>query len=140
MSIATMSIQAAATQTFMNIARVSAPAMGAMKGFMSIPRTSAHTGATLTCELRITGDLEGVGYRWSLARLARSMGLSGWVQKQGDGQVQAVISGPTEAVQSMIEWARRGTVGARVQSVQVSDAQGSFEGFEQRESAWLEAH
>lgn len=107
---------------------------------MSIASVSARAGATQTCQLHITGDLQGVGYRWSMAQLARSLGLSGWVHKQDDGHVQAVVSGPTDSVQALIEWARRGPAGARVQAVQVSDADWPFDGFEQRETAWQTVH
>jgi acylphosphatase len=91
---------------------------------------------TRTCLLQITGELQGVGYRWSMAQLARSLGLGGWVQKQIGGSVQAVISGPTDSVQALIEWAAHGPSGAKVDSVQVRPAEGHFRGFEQRETGW----
>jgi acylphosphatase len=92
--------------------------------------------ATRTCHLQISGDLQGVGYRWSMAQLARSLGLSGWVGKQIGGNVQAIVSGPTDSVHALIEWAHRGPSGAKVQSVWVTPAEGSFRGFEQRETGW----
>jgi acylphosphatase len=95
-----------------------------------------YEASTLTCHLQITGDLQGVGYRWSMAQLARSLGLSGWVQKQISGHVQATISGPADSVQALITWATHGPTGARVQSLVVTPAQGVFNGFEQRETGW----
>ena len=92
--------------------------------------------ATRVCHLQISGDLQGVGYRLSMAPLARSLGLSGWVRKQIDGNVQAVVSGATDSVQALIERARRGTSGAKVLSVSVTLAEGNFRGFEQRETGW----
>jgi len=89
---------------------------------------------TLTRHLRITGRVQGVGYRWSLARQARALGLAGWVRNRLDGSVEALASGPAPAVQTLIDWARRGPELARVDGVVVTpvEADAALDGFEQR--------
>ena len=91
---------------------------------------------TLTRHLRITGRVQGVGYRWSLARQARALGLAGWVRNRLDGSVEALAHGPAPAVQALIDWAHRGPELARVDGVVVSAAEpeGDLAGFEQRET------
>jgi acylphosphatase len=88
-----------------------------------------------TRHLRITGRVQGVGYRWSMAQQAQALGVSGWVRNRRDGSVEAVASGSAAAVQALIEWAQCGPMGARVDGVEAGVAEGGFVGFEQRETA-----
>ena len=72
--------------------------------------------------LRITGRVQGVGYRaWALQMAAR-LGLRGWVRNRSDGSVEALVVGEEEAVAAMIEACRDGPPAARVSEVAVSDA------------------
>lgn len=93
------------------------------------PRTTRH--------LRITGRVQGVGYRWNMAQQAQALGITGWVRNRRDGSVEALASGPVSAVQALIEWAQRGPAMAWVDGVEVREALGAAEelsGFEQRET------
>jgi len=72
--------------------------------------------------LRITGRVQGVGYRaWAIETAAR-LRLRGWVRNRGDGSVEALVIGPDDAVAAMIEACRVGPFAARVTEVAVSDA------------------
>ena len=66
----------------------------------------------------IRGRVQGVGYRYFVEREAQSRGLEGWVRNRRDGCVEAVFSGPAEAVTAMIEACRRGPSSARVEALQ----------------------
>jgi acylphosphatase len=72
--------------------------------------------------LSITGLVQGVGYRVSFQKQARALGLAGWVRNRLDGSVEAMVRGDGEALTRLIEWARRGPRGARVDNVKVVDA------------------
>ena len=90
---------------------------------------------TATCHLQIRGLVQGVGYRRSLVQAARRLGVQGWVRNRHDGSVEAIASGPQAALDDLVEWARHGPAGARVEAVDVSPAEGVFDGFEQRPTA-----
>ncbi|MFN2317564.1 MAG: acylphosphatase [Gemmatimonadales bacterium] len=63
---------------------------------------------------RITGRVQGVGFRWFVRGEARSRGLAGWVRNLPDGSVEVLVRGP-EAVLAGLERAlARGPAGARV--------------------------
>ena len=92
---------------------------------------------TITRHLRISGRVQGVGYRWSMAQQAQALGITGWVRNRRDGSVEALVCGAADALQSLIDWAQRGPAMARVESVEVREALGAAEvlsGFEQRET------
>jgi acylphosphatase len=86
----------------------------------------------ITRQLLITGRVQGVGFRFYMERKARELGLTGWVRNCRDGSVEAVIQGASEAVETMIAWARRGPPSAVVADVRVTDASGDFATFEAR--------
>jgi acylphosphatase len=73
-----------------------------------------------TVRLRITGQVQGVGYRLWATRAAASLGLRGWVRNRRDGSVEALVTGAPEAVATMIEAARKGPIGAQVTDVTVT--------------------
>jgi len=85
--------------------------------------------------LVITGLVQGVGYRYHMARTARGLGISGWVRNRVDGSVEALVSGPADAVAAIIHWARQGPPDAQVAHVAVELAAASGSGFEQLPTA-----
>jgi acylphosphatase len=77
----------------------------------------------LSARLRITGRVQGVGYRaWAVQRASR-LGLRGWVRNRSDGSVEALVIGEDDAVARMIEACREGPFGARVSDVSIGDAE-----------------
>ena len=73
---------------------------------------------TSVLQLKIRGVVQGVGYRWSMAREARRLGLTGWVRNRHDGSVELVAAGPEAAVEQMVEACWGGPPAAAVHIVQ----------------------
>jgi acylphosphatase len=73
--------------------------------------------AAESLRLRITGKVQGVGYRLWATRTAASLGLRGWVRNRRDGSVEALVTGRPENVAAMVDAAHKGPPGARVAEV-----------------------
>ena len=85
--------------------------------------------ATIVKHLSISGQVQGVGFRYYMQRKARELGVTGWVRNCRDGSVAAAVQGTPEAVNSMIAWARRGPASALVREVTIADGSGDYSGF-----------
>ena len=84
-------------------------------------------------QLRLHGRVQGVFFRAWSAETAQSLGLSGWVRNRRDGTVEMLVQGEEEAVARMIERCRQGPPAARVDRIDVEEADESASGgFEQR--------
>ena len=81
----------------------------------------------------VYGQVQGVGFRYAVARAASSRGVAGWVRNRPDGTVEAVFEGDPDAVESLERLCREGPRGAVVTGVDVEEetAEGLL-GFEVR--------
>lgn len=79
------------------------------------------TGGPTTVRVLVSGRVQGVGFRAWTGRTAAALGLSGWVRNRRDGRVEAVFTGPAEAVARMLDACRRGPAAARVEAVETFD-------------------
>lgn len=68
--------------------------------------------------LIIHGRVQGVGYREWLRRRACDAGLAGWARNRADGTVEALLSGPSDAVEMVATAALRGPSGASVRQIE----------------------
>lgn len=74
--------------------------------------------------LRITGLVQGVGFRWFVREHARRLGLAGWVRNEPDGAVLLEVEGAAELVGELQAAVQCGPAGARVDLVQAHPAGG----------------
>jgi acylphosphatase len=66
----------------------------------------------------VSGMVQGVGFRWFVARHARSLGLAGYARNLPDGRVEVVVSGPDEALPALERLLRAGPANAQVEGVE----------------------
>ncbi|WP_064705177.1 acylphosphatase [Rhizobium bangladeshense] len=68
--------------------------------------------------VRISGRVQGVGFRmWTRGEASR-LGVTGWVRNEADGSVAALVAGSDSAISTMIERLRSGPAGASVSGVE----------------------
>jgi len=70
-------------------------------------------------DLKISGMVQGVGYRYYAYRRAVSLGLTGWVRNDRDGAVTASVEGDRASIENLIVELRAGPSGAVVADVVV---------------------
>lgn len=88
----------------------------------------------------ISGQVQGVSFRYYTFHEALRLGLDGWVRNLRDGRVEAVFQGERPLVEQMLTWCRNGPPGARVDEVGVDwlDAQQDLPPFQVRGTAALD--
>ena len=70
-------------------------------------------------EVRVSGRVQGVSFRWSAQEQARSLGVGGWVRNEPDGSVLLHVEGEDDPVDALVAWCRVGPSAARVEDVAV---------------------
>jgi acylphosphatase len=82
-------------------------------------------------EAIVAGNVQGVGFRWFVQRLASRLELDGWVANRPDGSVEVVAEGSRAALEELLTGLRRGPAAADVVDVGVAwgSATGGIGGF-----------
>ena len=78
-------------------------------------------GAVMRRRVIVHGRVQGVGFRFAVARAADSRGVAGWVRNRPDGAVEAVFEGEPEAVEPLVRLCSEGPRGAEVTRVEVEE-------------------
>ena len=86
--------------------------------------------------LHVRGQVQGVGFRYFVAKSAGELGATGWVRNRWDGSVEVLAEGREDALNVLLDAVRRGPRGANVTEVQAEwgEAAGSFSSFQIRSS------
>ena len=70
----------------------------------------------------VSGKVQGVFYRASTAEHARALGVTGYAKNLADGRVEVLACGEEMKVMELIDWLWKGPPAAKVQAVDVQDA------------------
>lgn len=76
-----------------------------------------------TLHVRISGRVQGVGFRWFVRQEARRLGVAGWVRNLTDGSVELTVAGEATAVRRLIDHVRVGPDSAHVTEVRTEDVE-----------------
>jgi acylphosphatase len=72
------------------------------------------SGDARAVRIRLTGRVQGVGFRWFVRREAQELGLTGRVRNLPDGSVEVEAAGGPEPLAAFRARLRQGPPGARV--------------------------
>ncbi|ADU96326.1 acylphosphatase [Thermovibrio ammonificans] len=79
----------------------------------------------------VSGRVQGVGYRAFTRKVARELGLVGFVRNLPDGRVEVYAEGEEEKLQELLRHLKKGPYFARVDSIEVTttEPRGGYEEF-----------
>jgi len=89
---------------------------------------SGQPSAARRVRLRITGRVQGVGFRYSALVEAQRLGLRGWVCNTANGAVELLAEGDEYGLRHLVTWCHSGPPGAMVKAVDLESlaATGEF--------------
>jgi acylphosphatase len=74
----------------------------------------------VTTKFLVSGMVQGVGFRWFVARHARALGLRGYARNLPDGSVEVMVDGPEESLPELERLLQAGPASAHVARVERS--------------------
>ena len=69
----------------------------------------------------VSGQVQGVGYRWFVRSAALAAGVAGSAANRSDGRVEVVLEGPARAVRDVVAALDGPSAPGRVDGVDVED-------------------
>ena len=93
---------------------------------------SSQLEDTLTINMKITGKVQGVGFRYFVLQQAQELGIKGWVSNKPNGDVEALAQGDKEDLDQFIAKVKQGSAFSRVDDVILNwdDGQENYTSFE----------
>ena len=84
-------------------------------------------------EVRYSGRVQGVGFRYTVCRIAQHYPVTGYVKNLGDGSVELVVEGSAQDLDSLLA-AVRAEMGRYIRDVRATPgrASGAFSDFDIR--------
>ena len=68
-------------------------------------------------EIKITGRVQGVGFRYYILKQAQLFNLNGWVRNTADGGVLVMVQGDKEVIDTFTDYLRIGPTMSRVTNI-----------------------
>ena len=69
--------------------------------------------------LIVYGRVQGVFFRHNTKKIADRLNLKGWVKNNPNNTVEIAAEGNDEALDTLINWCRKGPIGAKVERVDI---------------------
>ena len=79
-----------------------------------------------------SGQVQGVGFRYTARRVAQGFAIAGYVRNLPNGDVELVAEGPADQVNAFLAAVARSMAGYIQSSTVREESPGSYQGFEIR--------
>jgi acylphosphatase len=74
-----------------------------------------------TRRFKVSGIVQGVGYRYHVYRAAQELGITGWVRNNPLGTVEVLARGTPEQLEKLEAILRKGPFGSHVEHLDMTD-------------------
>lgn len=74
-------------------------------------------------DIKISGRVQGVGFRWEARSLAKKLNLFGFVRNLPGSRVYIEAEGDEESLEKFLTWCRKGPWLSKVENVEVEKAE-----------------
>ena len=74
---------------------------------------------TVGAKIRVTGNIQRVGYRYFVQNWAEDFGLGGWVKNKSDGSVIMQLEGRKDNVEKLLTELKEGTEKVVIENIKV---------------------
>jgi acylphosphatase len=72
--------------------------------------------------IRLSGRVQGVGFRYSAQNAAEALGIKGYVRNLPNGEVFIEAEGTSTQLQDFVEWCHEGPVRATIRNIDMVDS------------------
>ena len=82
--------------------------------------------------IKVYGSVQGVFFRYTTRKVARTIGLTGFVKNLADGSVYIEAEGNESGLKKLLEFAKKGPKYAKVENIkyEFKEAQNRYKGFD----------
>ena len=81
-------------------------------------------------DIRFTGRVQGVNFRWTTCRVAERFDVAGWVRNESDGSVRCLIEGERAQLEAFVKAVQDAMSGhIKDTSISPQTAEGDLHGF-----------
>ncbi|HOK81120.1 MAG TPA: acylphosphatase [bacterium] len=79
----------------------------------------------------ISGEVQGVGFRWYATSIAKELGVNGWVKNLRDGRVEIIAEAEPDILESFTEKMKKSYLGLNIHYINIEKekATGEFKDF-----------
>lgn len=95
--------------------------MGKFMNHFGIGGTKGDRSHPIRIHARVSGLVQGVGFRYFAVQSARRLGVTGWVRNRLDGDVEAEAQGPRTQVDAFVAALHEGPRWGHVDAVDVTE-------------------